>query len=86
MAYPEAMQFGRALERILYQIRYANPKFGHVHLGKVDLADGFYRLRLAISSIMKLGVEQASQVRKGLVRRLVCAAGWSPNRRPREGG
>ena len=53
---PEAMQFGRALERILYQIRHVNPKFGHVHLGKVDLAKGFYCLRLAISSIMKLGI------------------------------
>ena len=33
----EAMQFGRALERILYQIRHANPRYGHVHLAKVDL-------------------------------------------------
>ena len=52
----EAMQFGRALERILYQIRHANPKFGHVYLAKVDLADGFYRLTLSDSSILKLGV------------------------------
>lgn len=52
----EAMQFGRALERILYYIRYSNPRFGNVYLGKVDLADGFYRLGLSDSSIMKLAV------------------------------
>lgn len=52
----EAMQFGRALERILYYIRKSNPRFGPVYLGKVDLADGFYRLRLTDSSILKLAV------------------------------
>ena len=52
----EAMQFGRALERILHLIRTANPHFGPVHLGKVDLSDGFYRLYLSDSSILKLAV------------------------------
>ena len=40
----EAMQFGRALERILHRIRTSNPHFGPVYLGKVDQSDGFYRL------------------------------------------
>ena len=53
---PEAMQFGRALERILHRIRNSNPNFGPVHLGKVDLSDGFYRLYLSDSSILKLAV------------------------------
>ena len=53
---PEAMQFGRALERILYMIRHSNPKFGHVHLGKADLSDGFYRLQVADTGILKLAV------------------------------
>ena len=38
----EAMQFGHALLRILYQIRHSNPKFGPVYAMKVDIADGFY--------------------------------------------
>ena len=52
----EAMQFGRTLERILYQIRHANPRFGHVYLAKVDLSDGFYRVALNDSAIAKLAV------------------------------
>jgi hypothetical protein len=40
----EAMQFGRALSRILYQVRHANPEHGPVFASKLDVADGFYRL------------------------------------------
>jgi hypothetical protein len=40
----EAMQFGRALERLLFRICQANPRFGRVYMAKVNLADGFYRL------------------------------------------
>jgi hypothetical protein len=56
LAPAEAMQFGRALERILYHIRHANPRYGPVRLGKIDLADGFYRVGLNSSSIPKLGI------------------------------
>jgi hypothetical protein len=52
----EAMQFGRALERILRQIVQANPKFGPVNLIKIDLADGFYRVWVRTEDIPKLGV------------------------------
>ena len=52
----EAMQFARELERLMYTIWHANPRFGPVYLGKVDLADGFYRLRLALSAMLKLAV------------------------------
>lgn len=52
----EAMQFGRTLERVLYQVRHSNKRFGPVHLGKVDIADGFYRIWLAIQDIPNLGV------------------------------
>jgi hypothetical protein len=38
----EAMQFGKALERILRQIFEADPTHGPVHLLKIDIADGFY--------------------------------------------
>ena len=37
LAPKEAMQFGRTLERILYQIRHSNPRFGPVYLSKVCL-------------------------------------------------
>jgi len=52
----EAMQFGRALERVLYQVRHANPRYGPVYIGKVDLADGFYRVWLSAGAIPKLSV------------------------------
>ena len=56
LAPKEAMQFGRTLERILYQIRHSNPRFGPVYLSKVDLSDGFYRVKLNDSAIAKLAV------------------------------
>ena len=53
---PEAMQFGRALDRILDKIAGANPIYGPVYMGKYDMADGFYRLQLALNSILPLAV------------------------------
>jgi hypothetical protein len=52
----ETMQFGKALERILEHIVEADPRFGPVHLIKVDIADGFYRVSLNIDDIPKLAV------------------------------
>jgi hypothetical protein len=43
---PEAMQFGRALLRVLQRIVHADPRHGPVYLIKVDVADGFYRISL----------------------------------------
>ena len=51
---PEAMQFGRALPRILQQVRHANPKFGPVRLCKHDIKDGFYRMFLAPKDCIRL--------------------------------
>jgi hypothetical protein len=56
LAPPEAMQFGKTLERLLHAIVEADPAFGPVHLIKVDIADGFYRVWLNISDIPKLAV------------------------------
>ena len=53
---PEAMQLGRALNRILYRIVTADPAEGPVYLMKLDLADGFYRVPLRDSDIPLLGV------------------------------
>ena len=52
----EAMQFGQALRRILQRLVQANPKFGPVHMIKVDISDGFYRVHLNPSDVPALGV------------------------------
>ncbi len=52
----DAMQFGRALHRILSAIIHADPRFGPIYLSKVDIADGFYRIWLLPRDIPKLGV------------------------------
>lgn len=52
----EAMQFGRALQRILQRILMADPRFGPLYLAKVDIADGFYRIALAPRDTLQLAV------------------------------
>jgi hypothetical protein len=56
LAPSEAMQFGRTLQRILTRVVHADPRYDNVHLAKIDLADGFYRVWLQIADIPKLGV------------------------------
>jgi hypothetical protein len=56
MAPEQSMQFGKAIERLMQSLTRANPKFGDNRLYKVDISDGFYRVPLALSSILKLGV------------------------------
>jgi hypothetical protein len=52
----ESMQFSHALDRILREILLVNPAFGPVHLIKLDISDGFYRIALAVDNMPKLGV------------------------------
>jgi hypothetical protein len=52
----DAMQYGRALDRILREILMADPKLGHVLLLKADLSDGFYRINLRLEDIPKLAL------------------------------
>lgn len=52
----EAMQFGRALDRLLFRIRHADPRHGPVYMNKIDISDGFYRVWLAANSTPKLAV------------------------------
>ena len=40
---PEAMQCRHAPQRVLHQVRHANPRFGPVRTSKHDIKDGFYR-------------------------------------------
>ena len=56
LAPKEAMQFGRALIRLLTKIHHANDRFGHVFMSKVDLSDGFYRLWLRANDTAHLAV------------------------------
>jgi hypothetical protein len=56
LAPPEAMQFGKALQRVLDKVVHADPVYGPVALAKIDIADGFYRIRLQSHDIPRLGV------------------------------
>jgi hypothetical protein len=56
LAPQEAVQFGKALQRVLQKIWEANPQFGPVHHSKIDIADGFYRVWVRPNDVAKLGV------------------------------
>jgi hypothetical protein len=79
LAPPEAMQFGKALERILRTIVEANPRFGPVQLIKVDIADGFYRIWLNLQDIPKMAVAipQLAGEEPLLALPLVLPMGWT---------
>ena len=53
---PEAMQFGGALQRIMHQVRHANPRYGPVHMCKFDVKDGYYRMFLNANDCPRLGI------------------------------
>ena len=58
LAHPEAMQFGRARDRLFHTILTADPRHGPVYMCKHDVSDGFYRIfvdpwaALALSVVM----------------------------------
>ena len=52
----DAMQFGRTLARLFDKIFTAPSRFGPVHMLKLDIADGFYQMRLRDKDIPSLGV------------------------------
>ncbi|KAI2499709.1 hypothetical protein MHU86_14790 [Fragilaria crotonensis] len=56
LAPKEAMQFGRALQRIIQTVVESDPRYGPVYLAKIDIADGFYRVWVNVRDIPKLGV------------------------------
>ena len=51
-----AMQYGRALDRLIHEIVYADPALGYVYLLKADVSDGFYRIWLRPEDAPKLGL------------------------------
>ena len=56
MAPPEAMQWGRTLQRVLWYVFTADRRRGQVLLSKTDLSDGFYQLHLNPTGALKLAV------------------------------
>jgi len=50
----QSMQFGHALPRLLQRIAYANPSHGLPLLLKLDMADGYYRIRLSPEAALEL--------------------------------
>jgi hypothetical protein len=54
LAPPEVMQFGQALDRLLLSTVQANPHRGPVHLMKIDISDGFYRVKLSVHDVVRL--------------------------------
>ena len=51
-----AMQYGRTLDHLIYEIVYADPALGYVYLLKADVSDGFYRIGLRPEDAPKLGL------------------------------
>lgn len=74
----EAMQFGRALQRLLQRILMANAIHGPVYISKIDIADGFYRIQLAPYSSPNLAVllPQHSNEEPMVAFPLVLPMGW----------
>ena len=62
----EAMQFGKALNHILQRILAANPWYGPTYMLKLDLSDGFSRIRLHAKDIPMTEFRQPLQVQSHL--------------------
>jgi hypothetical protein len=75
----DAMQFGRALLRLLTQIVQADPRFGAVLMAKFDLSDGYYRVPLKTEDALKLAVvlPQAENEPVLIAIPLVLPMGWT---------
>jgi hypothetical protein len=74
------MQFGKAQERMLQAPMKANPKFRTVKAYKVDIGDGFYRVPVATSGVLKLRVllpEMPSFSERMVAFPLVLLMGWT---------
>ena len=62
LAPEEAMRFGQAFQRLIEDIVNADPRFGPVHLCKIDMSDGFYRVWLRLEDIPRLGVAFPTEI------------------------
>ena len=50
------MQYGRALDRLIRKMVYADPALGYVYMLKADVSNGFYRIGLRPEDAPKLGL------------------------------
>jgi hypothetical protein len=81
---PDLLQFGHTLTRLMQRISYADPQHGPVHISKLDLADGYYRVKLSPEAALELAVvlPGATPSAKNLIGiPLMLPMGWkySPN-------
>jgi hypothetical protein len=81
---PDALQFGSTLQWLLQRMAYADPSHGPVQMLKLDLADGYYRVKLSPEAALELAVvlPGASPKHGNLIGiPLVLPMGWkySPN-------
>jgi hypothetical protein len=53
---PEAIQFGGTLNRLLWDIRHADPAYGPVRLSKYNIKDGYYRMFLRADDCPRLAI------------------------------
>ena len=56
LAPQSAMQFGKALTRILQRIQADNPWYDPVYMSKINVADAFYRINLNPADSIRMGV------------------------------
>jgi hypothetical protein len=56
LAPKDSMQFGKALQRLLQIIWFADPTLGPVYMHKIDVADSFYGVWVSAGGIQSLGV------------------------------
>ena len=50
------IQYGWELERLIREVVIDDPSLGLVHLLKMDVSDGFYRIVLHRTDTLKLGI------------------------------
>jgi hypothetical protein len=50
------MKFGRARWCVLQHTKSKNPQLGPVYLSKIDISDGFYRVRVLASDAPMMGI------------------------------
>lgn len=73
----ESMQFGQIMQQLLQQLPWAHPQFGPIHMGKVDIANGFYRIDIQPSHTPKLTVALPTAKNTKLVAIPLCLPmGW----------
>lgn len=78
LAPSEAMQFGRALQRLLQKLVNSDPRHGPVYLIKVDISDGFYRIHVTPGDVPSLAVSfpPAPDGRKLVAFPMALPMGW----------